>query len=274
MKKLVLDIGGNGVQYHIYEGSKILVDSEFSTVDKDKNYVLDTIANLINENDVQKVGIASPCAVITKTGMVLGKSAIKDYGDFNLYEELRERLNDKSVFIIAQNDANAALLGALEPGVESAIILTIGSGVGGGIFMDGNIQTGHKGFGGEFGYFPFFRDGKMQTCSETIGSNALVSKFNGKYKNAKEVFANAEAELKTITEWFDDMAAFIVGINYSIDPEVVYLTGGVTKDKLFEMLLSISLKKVLTDREWLNKDPVIKIYNHTNAGIEGMKKLV
>lgn len=271
--KLVLDIGGNGVQYQVYNEKEIIINSEFSTIDKDKDYVLDKIAEIASKNNVDKIAIASPCAVITSTGELIGTSAIKDYQDFNLYNELKQRF-DRDIFIIAQNDANAALLGSIEKGVDSAIIMTIGSGIGGAIYMNGKIQTGHQGFSGEFGYFPTWQDGKLTNASAIIGTNALVKRMGPKYKNAREIFADNEKDIKKLMEWFDDLAAFIIGINYSIDPQYVYLTGGITKNKEFERMLLNSINKTLSVYNWLVKRPNIKIVNIENAALVGMKTLI
>ena len=154
-----VDLGGTTVKMGVFtvEGS-LLSDWEIPTRKEEKGkYILDDIAEsikakieeeAISPEDVVGVGIGVP-GPVTSTGIVKGCVNL-GWGDV----PVEEILKDKTGFMAkAGNDANVAALGELwqggGKGYANLVMLTLGTGVGGGIVLDNKIVTGSHGAAGE-----------------------------------------------------------------------------------------------------------------------------
>ena len=264
---LLVDIGGNGVQYQIND--KIL---SFSTIKKDKEYVLKMLAKISNNNNINNISVSSPGACNSKTGWIDGFSGIINYGNFNFYNELLEKLKNKETKILINNDANCCLAANIfSTGIQNAIQISIGTGIGGAIAIKGNLVVGTNGYAGEFGYG--LTDVEGINISQKISANALVKRFDDKYQNAKDIFKN-ELDSDILNLWFDDLAKYIINLNYIFDSENIFLSGGITKNKSFYKKIIYSINKILSNNIGYTLKPNIKISQNINDGIVGAKYLL
>lgn len=242
MKTLAFDIGGTGCQWIEFDSNFKEVNSgEFSTINLDKDQVLDKIALVINKYNSSeiRVGISSPTAINAQTGYAYGISGIKNYGNFNLYDELAKRVETK---VLATNDANAALLGTIffeKQKVRNAALVTLGTGVGGALMINSQIVEGKDGFAGEFGYGLMF-DNDLNV-SQNISTNALVKMVQiqtGKELNGKEILTiyknKSDNEIVLITdEWLTKVSRFLSFLTYSLNVEIIFLGGGISSNEFF-----------------------------------------
>ncbi|MGH1831052.1 ROK family protein [Enterococcus gilvus] len=193
--------------------------------------------------DVLGIGIGVPGPVddcCVKRAVNLG------WQDFPLKKVIEQELN---VPVVLLNDANAAALGEFWQGsVEQSkdiVFITIGTGVGGGVIVAGQIINGYHSSGGEIGHIPVKSEEKRicgcgnVNCLECYGSaNGMVKTMNnlaGKkvVSEAKEVFemirdGNALAQ-EALSITIDYLAAAISGIINTLDPEELVIGGGVSE---------------------------------------------
>ncbi len=117
---------------------------------------------------IAAVGVGAPGVIRADKGIVVKSPNFPDWNNVPLKEQL-ERAIDLPVFI--ENDANAAALGeqwrGAGQGIESMILLTLGTGVGGGIILDNKIWHGSDGMAGEIGHMTLIPDGRPCTCGNT-----------------------------------------------------------------------------------------------------------
>ena len=281
-KILSFDIGGTGCQWIKFNGETIEKRDEFSTKGKNKQEVLRTIASIINleADENTKVGISSPTAVNLQTGYAYGLSGIEGYGNFNLYEELGKLIDNKEIEIKATNDANAALLGSLyfeKEDIKDAILVSLGTGVGGAICLNGNIITGKNGFAGEFGY-GMMMDKKLNVSQNlsTIALTRMVKEKTNEDLSGKQIwdkFTNGELK-DVVEEWIDKNARFFAFISYSFNPEVIFVGGGISANKDFMARLTNQIEKELKDYGVEKIMPQIKpAKGGGDAGIYGAMSL-
>ena len=118
----------------------------------------------INFDDVEAIGVGAPGVVDSNAGVVLRWSNF-DWQDAPLAKRL-SGLTGKQVFVA--NDANTAALGEAKFGAtaqyQSSVLLTIGTGVGGGIVLDGHIWDGFNGAGAEIGHIVIVPGGRLCSC--------------------------------------------------------------------------------------------------------------
>ncbi|MBE6601413.1 MAG: ROK family protein [Ruminococcaceae bacterium] len=148
----------------------------------------------LTEADIKSVGVASPGTVDDETGIVF-RAANLNFFNFPLVPHLREMLSIPEFHL--ENDANAAawgeaIVGAAK-GSKSSIMITLGTGVGGGVVENGKIHKGFNNAGAEMGHFVIEVDGRPCTCGRK-GCWEAYSSATGLINMTKEKLAACEAE--------------------------------------------------------------------------------
>lgn len=270
-----VDLGGTNTKIglcneegKILHSSSIKTDSIHGVEDTLERIWLEIQKQLTEEKltkeDLSGIGIGIP-------GPVKNQSIVGFFANFpweknmNLKEKMEtltgiRTLVDNDVNVIAQGEA---IFGAAK-GHKSSITVVLGTGIGGGIFVDGRLISGMTGAGGEIGHMKLVPDGKLcgcgqKGCFEAYASatgmirealsrlyvnklNALYEKFQGNYETleAKDIFEAAAAGDVFSQEIVDYEAEYLaMGIGNLlniINPEVVVLGGGIAlaKEQILE----------------------------------------
>ncbi|NLK27175.1 MAG: ROK family glucokinase, partial [Clostridiales bacterium] len=259
-----VDIGGTAVKVGLFnQDGKLLNKWSFPTrkTEYGKDIVADA-AEFINEKikelnlnreDVLGVGVGIP-GPVTKDGDVL-ELANLGKGYFSIVEEMKSRTGFE---VKAANDANVAALGELwqggGKGYQNMVFVTLGTGVGGGIILNGSILPGSNGAGGEIGHIYVNREETLTCGCGRQGCLEQYASATGIVRLAKNLLNNSEepSKLRQMEEIsaksiFDcakegdslamavvDKACYYLGIAFShiaqvIDPEAFVIGGGVSK---------------------------------------------
>ena len=142
-----------------------IYDTGPQRVVKDIVEVINKIRSDVGTTGLRGVGIGVPGFIDMEAGVVLGSANLPGFQGFPVRDEIQEHLGTP---IIIENDANAAALGEMWMGagrnVKDLILLTLGTGIGGGIVIDGRVLHGFLGMAGEFGHMTVFPDGNPCGC--------------------------------------------------------------------------------------------------------------
>ncbi len=126
---------------------------------------IDEIRSRLGFESLRGVGIGVPGFIDMAAGLVVGSANLPGFQDFPVRDKIQRCLGTP---IILENDANAAALGEMWMGagrdVKDLILITLGTGIGGGIIMDGKILHGFLGMAGELGHMTVFPDGNPCGC--------------------------------------------------------------------------------------------------------------
>lgn len=175
MYRLGIDLGGTNIVAGVVdENYNIVAKASCKTaVPRPESEICDSMAEVakkavakakITMEDIDSVGIGVPGAVNPKTG-VIEYSANLFFHNWEVVEMMQERLNIK---VKIENDANAAALGEYlagsAKGAKNAVAITLGTGVGGGIIINGKIYSGSNFAGAELGHMVIVKDGKECAC--------------------------------------------------------------------------------------------------------------
>jgi glucokinase len=169
-----VDLGGTNVKAGLVdrEGrllSKVSIPTE---ADLGRERILENICAAAREaardvswDDVRVVGMGSPGPLDYRTGVVHSSPNLKDWTDVPLADEVSKRLGVRA---FVDNDANMACWGeywvGAGRGCSSVVLLTLGTGIGGGIILDGRLWRGSSGAGAEVGHMVVVADGETCGC--------------------------------------------------------------------------------------------------------------
>ena len=165
-----VDVGGTKVLGGVVDESGAIIKSIRVDTPKEggaavTKAIAGVIKELADEFKLNRAGVAVPGFVSSDRQTVLGIPNIKDWDEFNLRNDLFNILNFE---VFVENDANAAAwaeyrFGAGQ-GESHVIILTIGTGLGGGLVIDGELYRGANGTGAEFGHMRVVPNGILCGC--------------------------------------------------------------------------------------------------------------
>ena len=266
MEKYVfgVDIGGTTVKIGLFSVDGELLDKwEITTrTDDGGAYILSDIAKSIDEKleekgiakeEVKGIGMGVP-GPVREDGTVI-KCVNLGWGIFNAAEELSGLTG---LPVKAGNDANMAALGEYWQGggkdYNNVVMVTLGTGVGGGIILDGKMIAGVNGAGGEIGHMTIDLDesdvcncGKKGCLEQYASATGIVRLANRalqasdkpsklrevKYISAKEIFDAAKngdnLALDLVEEHGRRLGYALANIACVIDPEVFVIGGGVSR---------------------------------------------
>ena len=187
-----LDIGGTNIKGVIINNDgTIMAKTSVTTgagIDATENNICHCIETLlelshINKKEVDAVGIGSAGAIDKQKGMVITSPNIPAWNHYPIVQRV-EKITGYTVFL--ENDANAAVVGELWLGngknYKNWIMLTLGTGIGGGAVINGMPYTGNNGSAMEFGHITIDYNGLQckcgrKGCLECYGSATAVVHF-------------------------------------------------------------------------------------------------
>ena len=202
MYYLGVDVGGTNIAVGIIdESNKIVAKASVKCpVPCTEDFFCDTIVATCKEaldkleltfDDVPWIGIGCPGTVNRATGIIEFANNLY-FENFKLRDMVAERTGGKLVVI--ENDANAAAYGEYQAGAligaNHALAITLGTGVGGGIIIDGKVYSGSNFAGGELGHTVIVVDGRPCTCGRK-GCWETYASATGLIKTTKEHMADA-----------------------------------------------------------------------------------
>ncbi|MBR5110283.1 MAG: ROK family protein [Clostridia bacterium] len=267
-----IDLGGTNIAVGVVsEAGSILAETSAKTLAERpyKEIVRDMAACVmkavtkagLTEADIYSIGIGIPGVAEADNGMVFNCTNL-GWINVPLRSEMQKYIN-KPIFI--DNDANVAALAesyfGVSAGFRSSVMITLGTGVGGGIVINGRPWAGAHGRGGEIGHMTLVPDGAPCTCGNngcverycsatalirtakqecySFPNTAILAKAGGDINrvNAKIVIDAAKegdaSALRVFNSFVRYLAMTINNITAFFDPDIIVLGGGVSHSGSF-----------------------------------------
>lgn len=305
-----IDLGGTNIAVGLVDknGKIVLKKSTPTLKDRDYKEIVYDMAKLSEEvikdagltlKDVKAVGIGCPGTVDNDKGLVLYSNNIVMH-NVPLSEEFKKHLN---LPVTLENDANAAAYGeyiVVGKNMECFIFVTLGTGVGGGIIINGKVYSGFNRSAAEIGHSSIVLDGKLCTCGKRgcweqyASVTALLEQTKEKMKECPDSMMNdwvkekgkvsgrtafecAKAGDKAAKEVKEQYIRYVAeGVSNMINifqPEMLVIGGGISKEG-DELLLP--LKKFAYENDYNRYMPkteikIAQLFN--DAGIIGAAML-
>ena len=188
-----VDLGGTNLRIAtVDDNGKVLEKTTTSTeVARGRDQVIDamcaaiqqTVTKLRGSGDLAGIGIGVPGIIELQSGMLRESPNLPGWEDYPVRDEIERRLRTT---VVLENDANAAALGEKWLGAAASVddmcMLTLGTGVGGGIVLDGRVWHGMTGMAGEIGHVNVEPDGPpcmcgSKGCLEQLASATAVKRM-------------------------------------------------------------------------------------------------
>jgi len=253
MKTLAIDIGGTKFSVAAFDGHQILRRESRST-DKvgGREWMLaqiESIAQAWHSNlHFDRCGIGFGGPVDFNSQRIALSTHVGGWRDFALPAYLEQRLG---LPVIMDNDANAGAIGEAVHGAgrgyDPLFYMTLSTGIGGGIWSQGNVWRGADSYAGEIGHLTIRPDGPQCLCGafgcfERMCSGLWLERDNG--KSAKDLIGDPEFVRRYVVDLALGLKACIMLLN----PARIVIGGGIGKagDALFEPLRA-ELRRRITD---------------------------
>jgi glucokinase len=169
-----VDLGGTNLRAAAISSDGKVIEKNSGTTDlhEGREAVIADIVNAIKELKTKcgteilaGVGIGVPGFILIEEGVIVGSNNLPEFDQFPIRDDIEQKLGTP---IFLENDANAAALGEKWMGagrdVQELVLLTLGTGVGGGIISDGRVVHGHVGMAGELGHVTVVPAGNPCGC--------------------------------------------------------------------------------------------------------------
>lgn len=255
MRILCFDIGGTFIKYG-------LCDENFNLLEKDKiptlaenggQSIIERVIDIIEQYDsIDRVAVSTAGQVDSENGIVVYSTDNIPYYTGMRVKSLIENKTGIPTFV--ENDVNSAALGEAHfgaaKGVSDFICLTLGTGIGGAIFLNNKLYKGSASSAGELGHMIIHSGGKQCTCggegcyecyASASALNKAVNKVSPVELNAFQIFEKENIEKpeirSEIDKWIDEIIVGLVNIIYIFNPSMIVLGGGImNEDYIIELI--------------------------------------
>jgi glucokinase len=279
-----IDVGATNIKYIRIDGSGERLSSGIASTDTSSYSRLllqiGEIAGSLSGKTkpcISGIGIIFAGFIDIKDRKIISSPNLKILDNRPVWKDLEKKLSTDK-FVI-DNDANGAAYGEFgfrritEPDLKHLIFLTLGSGVGGGVIIEGNLLHGSNGFGAELGHIKLYDNGRICGCGATgcaeayIGNNGIVETFTelaggmeyvgsekkhyAKDLSAKKIAELAEAGFPPALEAMDitgkrlgQLISILINI---FNPQIIAIGGGIMNgpDLLLPSALEEARKKTI-----------------------------
>jgi len=307
-----VDIGGTNVPASLVDsdGKIIKTINKKTPGDSKPEALIDTIKDSIDQlneklkkefpgSRISGIGIGAPGALDLEKGTIITSPNLKNWKNVPIVDMLKA----VSRFpIYMDNDANLAAIGehwiGAGKGFNNIIMITLGTGVGGGIIINGHIYRGSHGTAGELGHITIVEDGEKcgcgnKGCLEAYASanytvkraikglkgkvRSTLRDINPKDLSAKDIFIHAKNGDKFSTHTLNESGRYL-GIGIAtlaniFDPDAIIIGGGFAEAGEFIIPSAISEAKVRSFKTIMEKLVICKAKLGNDAGIIGAARL-
>jgi len=282
MEYLGIDIGGTSTKYARVNSSGAI--GEKGSFDTYRSMSRDTflreifrVCDKAVSKGVYGIGISSLGVIDSKTGSYLGGlQNLPALNGLNLKVTLESRYPGLPVVIL--NDAKAAALGELwvgeGKGCSSLLCITLGTGIGGALVVNGKLVHGFHNRAGEVGYSNYISESDFAEAH--FSTEAVMTKISEKTREPMDGFIffkkcyNKEPEyLAALEDWMMGVARLIANLCLLVDPQKVLIGGGISSENEIIIPMLTQFTDEMMPAEFRGQTLIAPAGNSYNAGILG-----
>ncbi|MBR5536217.1 MAG: ROK family protein [Clostridia bacterium] len=294
MKNIGIDIGGTFIKAAIVENNGNIIISSKTPTPKEGTLLADKVIEIIDEivkksatdmNKIKSIGIGAPGVCDSKKGVIVSCPNIEGCKNISICSYIEKKTG---IPTLLDNDANCAALGEYmvsDKRADSFVFVTLGTGVGGGIILDGKILRGINSAAGEIGHIVIDRNGERCNCGrygcwERYASvSALVRQAKaaglGQNVTGKSIFAekykgNKRAD-EVIEKWLSYVSEGICDMVNIFQSDEIVIGGGISRegDAITDSIKRFAEENSITDKNETRRTKIRVSRLFNDAGVVG-----
>lgn len=281
MSVLALDVGGTFIKYGLIKKDKITEKGEVSTPKSSAADFFKVVAKLINskKENLNGVAISLPGFVNPETQIAVRAGALGYLDGTDIGKEIKKTAAFAGP-VHVENDANCAAIAEKLAGnaqdVHDFIVVTLGTGVGGAIYVNNQLIHGKNFSTGEFGMMVTdYSQHGFATIHDFASTRALCDEYArqmgypiGTVEGYQVMAEMDNPKVKKIVEnWSMRVAICLFNLIVTLDPQRILIGGGISKNKDILPLIKDALNHVSNYRDFATDIESCKFYN--DAGLYG-----
>lgn len=288
---LGIDLGGTSIKGGLVNENGEIIEQKSIKTTENNEETLKSISKLISDlKDMEKiegVGIGSPGSIDSVEGKVLTIGGnVSNWTGVEIKKEIQK--DHPELEIKVENDANCAGLCEMwigsGKGHDSAIAITLGTGLGGFLYWKNHIIRGDKYRASELGHTILYPNGRLCACGQNgcteryVGGTGLEDTYKeitGKDITGEEIIENINTDenaKKTVEKFEDDLATTLVTFKNFFDPSIIIIGGGVINSA--DIWWDDMLKKYEEKINAIDEMPIVKAKFLNSSGIIGAASLI
>lgn len=280
---IAFDIGGTYVKHCVIKDSgRIVEKGKYITNCTERSVFMRSLKDVIDRYssryEVQGIAVAMPGIIHVDSGYMKEAGAVEALWGENLKKLMGEIT---SLPVEVENDANCVALAEKFNGnaveCNDFVCMTIGTGIGGGVFLGNRIHHGFRYTGGEFGHMRINMDNPSEPLHDNCSTRGLINMYK-KYKGIPEdtpisgqlVFDEAaidEGTAEVVDRWHENIAVAVYNLTVTLCPQKFLIGGGVSEREDFVERIEKILRR---NPNWENLGAELGVCRHKNdAGMLG-----
>ncbi|WP_276936101.1 ROK family protein [Faecalibaculum rodentium] len=232
---LCFDLGGTRVKYGLFQDRVLTESGSFPTDRSQGLRVLQSMKDLVSRYEPDALSVSSPGFADNSDGIIHSGNVIEGFNGLNLRSWAREECN---LPLALENDANCAALAEYAMGAgqgsKALAVITLGTGVGGGLVLDGKLWAGNHRMAGEFGFLFIHGIHTDRPEDEILSGHASTRALCEvcQEPDGKKIFEKAAAGdarmQQALGHFLDSLAMAVYNIAYTVAPDTVLIGGAVS----------------------------------------------
>lgn len=247
MKLLCIDVGGTYIKHAVYDGNELSQQGKIPTPSDSLEHLLKAIQGLYTSaNDVEGIALCMPGIIDTEKGFMKTGGSLSYIANVPAADLISKACGNLPVSI--ENDAKAAAIAELDAGVlkncRNAVVITVGTALGGTVIINRKPLRGVNLFAGEFSYLIYDTDGDISAENKRQklwGSHGVPSQmcdfYGDKTISTEEIMermkrGDAKAE-EAVRKSAKQLAVLIYNLQCIVDAEMTAIGGGISAQELY-----------------------------------------
>lgn len=284
MKKvLAIDIGGTFIKYGLVDTSyQLSCQGKVSTPYESKEHFIETLYGIYKEfqEEVEGIAISAPGAIDVSQGYMRTAGMLVYLNGFPIVEELSKKCD--GVKVTVENDARSATLCEYKlgagKGCDSLVSMIFGSGIGGGVIIDGKLLYGKQIIAGEFSPILCNMNANDYTSlASSFSTLTTVQKLQSRKgdetltgEDMMRLYREEDKDtVEVVEEWCEVIAKWCYNIDCLYNPDCICIGGGISLDTLFYDII-MKYIDIIKDKAYVFRKPVVKLCSyHNDANLLG-----
>lgn len=284
-KYLSIDIGGSSIKYGLLDHAGQLIEKNKVVTPQSLAPFIHTIINIVSQyaDRIKGVAICAPGKIDPRDGRIYYGGALTFLDKLSLPEKLHQHFGN-DLIVTVENDGKCAALSELWlgnlNGIENGVAVVLGTGVGGGLILNGHLYRGTHFQAGEFSFIPSYGkknnivknnygiDGSAVKMVEKIAKYYDLAPDDG-IRAFKKIKKGKKYANKVFNHYCYQIAELIFAVQSIIDVQRYVIGGGISVQPIVAKRIRYYFKKMVKKQATISHPQIVTAHFHNDANLYG-----